>query len=193
MIDVHTSSNSSVFKRLFLESRCAGFTYSGRRNLFHWPSIIHASIALTMLEPHADPSQTTPLLASSELPGYSTIEPKLSLVIPKHHAPAPVLMASLDGFASVVDEDPGYDADISRASTACTLSPDGTGYCRYCLEQGIDHKMQGHHQQALWRRSVNDQGIVGLLVWGQMCLLAILVPLFLFIVLRVYLGAYFRT
>jgi hypothetical protein len=120
------------------------------------------------------------------------MKPKLNLVIPAHRAPAPVLMTSLNDCALAVDEDAGYDADVSRDSTACALSPVGTGYCRHCLEHGIDHKMQVQHQQGLWRKSVDNQGIVGFLVRAQMRTLAVFVPLFLIIVLRVYVGVYFR-
>ncbi|KAI1118664.1 hypothetical protein F5Y14DRAFT_447027 [Nemania sp. NC0429] len=140
-----------------------------------------------MARPVSIPLQTTPLLANSEERDYSTIRPKLRLIIPPSQVSSDEITTE-DNLVVTIDEE-GYDGDISGSHTTCSE----TGQCEHCMELGLNHTLQAYHQQRYQEPRTETQTActaVRIFIWFCLYLIGIVVllmlPAFIFLVLRAY-------
>ncbi|KAK5633305.1 hypothetical protein RRF57_009019 [Xylaria bambusicola] len=133
-----------------------------------------------MLKYISIPLEHNPLLAGSENIGYSTIKvkPKLHIIIPPYSHPVEGLAALDDNLITTMD-DTNYEGDVSVIYTPCAR----TGYCDYCLEQGLDHNLQADRQRRQSTRAMETQrdgGTFDAYLSFYACLLGIVMFLLLF-------------
>ncbi|KAI1195839.1 hypothetical protein F5X97DRAFT_326069 [Nemania serpens] len=139
-----------------------------------------------MAEHVSIPLQITPLLAGSEERGYSTMRPKLRLIIPSSRGVSDQI-TSEDNLVATMDE-MSYDGDISGSYSTCP----GTAHCEYCIEQGLNHTLQAYHQRRDQGRCTKAQRVktaVAVYIWFYMHLIGVIMLLMLIFLLSVYMNA----
>ncbi|KAI2633285.1 hypothetical protein GGS21DRAFT_519892 [Xylaria nigripes] len=93
-----------------------------------------------MAESIQTPEQARSLLTRSGEKGYSTMRPKLRLIIPPYRGPMPkqITLGSAMSASSDVSE---YASALTAICTTC----DGISYCAFCLEEGTTPDMAAQH------------------------------------------------
>lgn len=132
------------------------------------------------------PLQTTPLLAGSEERGYSTIRPKLFLIIPPSRGVSSEQITTEDDLVVTMD-DMSYDSSMSDSYTICP----GTAHCEYCIEHGLNHTLEAYHQRRDQGRCTRAQSVktaVSVYIWFYMHLIGVTMLLMLIFLLSVYMN-----
>ncbi|KAI1267791.1 hypothetical protein F5Y18DRAFT_271100 [Xylariaceae sp. FL1019] len=131
------------------------------------------------------PLVTIPLLAGALNPAYATMRPNLSLFIPPNDHPTPVQVSPDHSFVIEMDREE-YD---SGTCSTCAHASRGSAYCDYCFQYEIHHNgAYNQSQPNRWRPTDFQEQVtwVEYFVRGEMALIALLVPLTLLFVVRVY-------
>ncbi|KAH9886593.1 hypothetical protein F4778DRAFT_758417 [Xylariomycetidae sp. FL2044] len=137
---------------------------------------------------YTPPTLTTPLVSSKSKPNYSTMRPKLSLIIPPAPQTQPRLLTANECF--VVDvESFSYIIETAYTHEEVYGRRRSIVCCDFCTNHNLQHGRAGDHRH-LWRRCTESEGLLGFvesLIEFQMKVLAVVVPLLLLFVLRVYM------
>ncbi|KAI1750724.1 hypothetical protein F4782DRAFT_508672 [Xylaria castorea] len=152
---------------------------------FEYP-LLHNATNFIMPERVFIPLERTPLLAGSEGRGYSTIKPRLRVIIPPKCGHLTEQITSEDTLLVTMDEETSNSSNVLGNLTPCT----GTAFCMYCLEQGLDHNLQAYHQRGSWRRFMERRRIrtaVDIYIWFCLHLLCVIFIMLLILLFRVYI------